>query len=67
MRSGAIKRVYEAVYTRVLVPPEHLLQPQPQDLTPATRAFFDRLFGRHRERAGWLAKREPFQCTADAA
>jgi hypothetical protein len=45
----------------VLVPPDHLLQPQPQELTPDTRAFFDRLYGRQRERAAWLGKREPFR------
>ena len=41
---GVIKRVYEAVYAKVLVTDADLLQPQPQNLTPRTQAFFDRVF-----------------------
>lgn len=41
---GVVKRVYEAVYAKVLVPDEELLLPQARDLTPKTRALFDALF-----------------------
>jgi hypothetical protein len=40
---GVVKRVYEAVYAKVLVP-EELLRPRAQDLTPAVKALFDLLF-----------------------
>jgi hypothetical protein len=41
---GVVKRVYEAVYTKVLVADAGLLHPQRQNLTPRTRAFFDWVF-----------------------
>ena len=41
---GVVKRVYEAVYAKVLVANEELLLPQPQNLTPNTKALFDSLF-----------------------
>jgi hypothetical protein len=41
---GVIKRVYEAVYAKVLVMDADLLQPQRQNLTPRTQAFFDGVF-----------------------
>ena len=41
---GVVKRVYEAVYAKVLVPDEDLLRPEPQNLTPKTKALFDSLF-----------------------
>jgi GNAT superfamily N-acetyltransferase len=41
---GVVKRVYEAVYAKVLVADAGLLRPTPQDLTPTTKAFFDLLF-----------------------
>jgi hypothetical protein len=41
---GVVKRVYEAVYTKVLVADAGLLRPQRQNLTPRTRAFFESLF-----------------------
>jgi len=40
---GVVKRVYEAVYAKVLVP-EELLRPRAQDLTPGVKALFDLLF-----------------------
>ena len=40
---GIVKRVYEAVYAKVLVP-EALLHPRAQDLTPGVKALFDVLF-----------------------
>ena len=41
---GVIKRVFEAVYTKVLVPEEDLIRPDPNNLTPRARALFDVLF-----------------------
>lgn len=41
---GNIKRVCEAVYGKVLVPAESLLQPDPANLTPTVRALFDQVF-----------------------
>jgi len=40
---GVVKRVYEALYAKVLVP-EKLLRPRAQDLTPEVKALFDLLF-----------------------
>ena len=40
---GVVKRVYEAVYAKVLVP-EELLRPRAPDLTPAAKALFDLLY-----------------------
>ncbi len=41
---GVVKRVYEAVYAKVLVPEHNLLRPDPKNLTPKTKALFDLLF-----------------------
>ncbi len=41
---GIVKRVFEAVYTKVLVPEAELLRPDPANLTPTARALFDVLF-----------------------
>ena len=41
---GLVKRVYEAVYAKVLVPDEELLRPEPQNLSPKARALFAVLF-----------------------
>lgn len=41
---GVVKRVYEAIYAKVLVTDTGLLRPQAQNLTPGTKAFFDLLF-----------------------
>lgn len=41
---GTIKRVYEAVYAKVLAPPEELLRPRAGDMTPAVKALFDLLY-----------------------
>ncbi|MEO8135011.1 MAG: hypothetical protein ABI831_13640 [Betaproteobacteria bacterium] len=40
-----VKRVYEAVYAKVLVNTGDLLMPQMQDMTPQTRALFQLMFG----------------------
>ncbi len=41
---GVIKRVFEGVYCKVLVPDEELVPPDPKNLTPRARALFDVLF-----------------------
>jgi GNAT superfamily N-acetyltransferase len=41
---GVIKRVFEGVYCKVLVPEEELLRPDPKNLTPKGRALFEALF-----------------------
>ena len=41
---GIVKRVYEAMYAKVLVPDASLVRPEPQNLTARTRAFFDFVF-----------------------
>ena len=44
MAPGVVKRVYEAVYAKVLVPDEDLLRPDPKNLTPKVKALFELLF-----------------------
>ena len=41
---GVIKRVYEAVYAKVLVPDDQLLRPKGHSLTPAVRSLFGILY-----------------------
>lgn len=41
---GIVKRVFEAVYCKVLVPEEELARPDPSNLTPRARAVFEALF-----------------------
>ena len=41
---GLVKRVYEALYAKVLVADVGLLRPQRQNLTPRTQALFDWVF-----------------------
>ena len=41
---GVVKRVFEGVYTKVLVPVDEVLRPDPRNLTPKARALFDVLF-----------------------
>ena len=41
---GVVKRVFEGVYTKVLVPDEELVRPDPNNLTPQARALFEVLF-----------------------
>ena len=42
---GVVRRVYEAIYVRVLAPPEDILPPSQEGMRPATLALFERLFG----------------------
>jgi GNAT superfamily N-acetyltransferase len=41
---GKILRVFEALYVKVLVSEDELLQPNPEDQTPSTRALLEFLF-----------------------
>ena len=41
---GDVRRVCEAVYGKVLVPAESLLQPDAANLTPTAKALFDKVF-----------------------
>jgi len=41
---GVVKRVYQAVYAKLLVPDAEVLRPDPKNLTPRARALFDLLF-----------------------
>jgi N-acetylglutamate synthase-like GNAT family acetyltransferase len=42
---GITKRVYEAIYVKVLVSDEHIVLPRPESMTPKTKALYDFLFG----------------------
>lgn len=42
---GVVKRVFEAVYCKVLVPEEDLVQPDPNNLTPHARALWAAIHG----------------------
>lgn len=44
VQPGVVKRVFEALYAKVLVDQEDLLMPDPENLTPRTRALFETLF-----------------------
>jgi hypothetical protein len=41
---GVVKRVYQAVYAKLLVPDEHVLRPDPKNMTPKTNKIFELLF-----------------------
>jgi len=41
---GDVRRVFEGVYCKVLVPENELVRPDPANLTPRARALFDVLF-----------------------
>ncbi|MDP2816838.1 MAG: GNAT family N-acetyltransferase [Polaromonas sp.] len=43
-RDGAVKRIFEAVYGKVLVPEGDMLRPDPDNLTPRTKALFELMF-----------------------
>jgi hypothetical protein len=42
---GVVKRVFEAVYCKVLVPDEDLVQPDPRNLTPRARQLWEAICG----------------------
>ncbi len=41
---GVVKRVYQAVYAKLLVPAEDMLFPEPKNMTPKAMALFELLF-----------------------
>jgi hypothetical protein len=41
---GVVKRVYEAIYTKVLVDEEDFVRPRYADMTPKTTEFFELLY-----------------------
>lgn len=41
---GVVKRVYQAVYAKLLVPESEVLRPDPKNMTPKARALFELLF-----------------------
>lgn len=41
---GVVKRVYQAVYAKLLTPEDKVLRPDPKNLTPGARALFELLF-----------------------
>ncbi len=41
---GVVKRVYQAVYAKLLVPEDEVLRPDPRNLTPRARALYGLLF-----------------------
>ena len=41
---GVVKRVYQAVYAKLLVAEDQVLRPDPKNLTPKARALFELLF-----------------------
>lgn len=41
---GTVKRVFEAVFGKVLVPTDSILRPDPRNLTPKTRHMFELMF-----------------------
>lgn len=41
---GVVKRVYQAVYAKLLVPPSEIQFPDPKNMTPKTSALFALLF-----------------------
>ena len=52
---GVVKRVFEAVYCKVLVPVEDLLLPDPKNLTPRARALWDAIHSHSAPGAGRLS------------
>lgn len=41
---GQVKRVYEAVYAKLLVADDDILRPRPENLTPTARTLFEMMF-----------------------
>jgi GNAT superfamily N-acetyltransferase len=41
---GVVKRVYQAVYAKLLAPEDKVLRPDPKNMTPAARALYALLF-----------------------
>jgi hypothetical protein len=41
---GVVKRVYQAVYAKLLAPEDKVLRPDPNNMTPGARALYELLF-----------------------
>lgn len=41
---GVVKRVYQSVYAKLLVPDENVHWPDPKNMTPKTKQIFELLF-----------------------
>jgi RimJ/RimL family protein N-acetyltransferase len=46
VRPGTVKRVFEALYVKLLVPPEEVMEPPREALRPEARRLYDLLFGK---------------------
>ena len=44
VKPGIVKRVYEAIYTKVLADDEDFVRPRRADMTPRTTALFELLY-----------------------
>jgi hypothetical protein len=44
VEQGIVKRVFEAVYAKVLAPADGILRPDPEHLTPRARELFELMF-----------------------
>ncbi|MCC6197025.1 MAG: hypothetical protein IT518_21430 [Burkholderiales bacterium] len=42
--SGVVKRVYQAVYAKLLAPENKVLRPDPKNMTVRTKALYEILF-----------------------
>jgi hypothetical protein len=42
--NGEVKRVFEAVYAKLLVEDDDILRPRPENLTPTARALYEMMF-----------------------
>ena len=41
---GVVKRVYQAVYAKLLAPEDKVLRPDPKNMTPRTKRLYELLF-----------------------
>ena len=44
VESGGVKRVFEAIYVKLLAARAELMHPAPEDMTPATRGLYELLY-----------------------
>ncbi|ATB48265.1 hypothetical protein MYMAC_003891 [Corallococcus macrosporus DSM 14697] len=63
---NTVKRVYEAIYAKVLVGPEQIHLPDWNALTPTTRALYTHLFGQHPSAAAAEGATPAFSVPASA-
>jgi hypothetical protein len=53
---GVVKRVFEAIYVKVLAPDADMLQPDAEGMRPATQALFDTLFPRRTQASSGMGR-----------